>query len=224
MNNPTTPHSKNYRSKLNDSKFDLRLTTDVYDRNKGPVIQKLAPYLNKIKGYALEIGSGTGQHLSNFAINFDKISWQGSDLDEVHCQSTDAWAEYYSLDIPKTLKLDASSDWLQVFEKKKEFDLIISMNVIHIAPISVLNGIFFNATKLLRKNGLLIFYGPFKNNNEYNGEGNKIFDQRLKDENPSWGIRCMSSLVGLAQNTKFLHFKTLEMPANNHILIFKKYS
>jgi len=224
LTSPTTPHSKNYRSKLNDSKYDLRLTTEVFDRNKGPIIQELAPYLNTINGKALEIGSGTGQHLSNFAKHFDKISWQGSDLDEIHCQSTDAWAEYFSLKIPKTLKLDASLDWLKVIKQKKKFNIIISMNVIHIAPISVLNGIFINATRLLRKNGLLIFYGPFKNRLEHNGEGNKLFDQRLKDENPTWGIRCMSSLKELGQNTELFHFKTIEMPTNNHILIFKKYS
>lgn len=224
MTTPTTSHSKSYRSKLNDSGDDFRLTTSVFDRNNGPILRHLTPYLNKMNGYALEIGSGTGQHLSNFAQHFHNIHWQGSDLDELHCKSTDAWAEHYSLDIQKTLKLDASSNWLQVFEQKKEFELIISMNVIHIAPISVLNGIISNATKLLKKNGLLIFYGPFKNNNKHYGEGNKTFDQRLKDENPSWGVRCMSSLRELAQNTELSHFKTIEMPANNHILIFKKLS
>ena len=96
------------------------------------------------------------------------------------------------------------------------------MNVIHIAPISVIIGFFENANQVLKKGGLTIFYGPFKKGNNYHGEGNKIFDQKLKRENPNWGLRCMNNIIKLAKVTDFLHYKTIEMPANNHVLVFKK--
>jgi SAM-dependent methyltransferase len=219
---PTSSHAKNYRRTLNDSKNDPRLTTDVFYRNKDPIVKALTPYLEELDGQVLEIGSGTGQHLINLAQKFPNITWQGSDLDEIHCKSTDAWAKDQSLNILKTLKLDASTDWANTVEHLKEFDLIFSMNVIHIAPISVINGFFENANQILKKGGLTIFYGPFKKGNNYHGEGNKIFDQKLKKENPDWGLRCMNNIIKLAKVTDFLHYKTIEMPANNHVLVFKK--
>ena len=96
------------------------------------------------------------------------------------------------------------------------------MNVIHISPITTLEGIFLNSTKFLKSNGILVFYGPFKKNNKHIGEGNKIFDQRLRSENPEWGVRCISTLEKLAIAHKFNAPKIIEMPANNNILIFKK--
>ena len=72
MTNPTTPHVNKYRSKIGGSD-DERLTTEVFERNKEPISKALFPYLNKITGNALEIGSGTGQHLSYLAKNFPNI-------------------------------------------------------------------------------------------------------------------------------------------------------
>ena len=92
MIKPTSSHAKNYSRTLNDSKNDPRLTTDVFYRNKDPIVKALTPYLEELDGQVLEIGSGTGQHLINFAQKFPNITWQGSDLDEIHCKSTDAWA------------------------------------------------------------------------------------------------------------------------------------
>ena len=221
MNSPTTPHINKYRQKVGENNDD-RLTTEVFERNKEPISKVLFPYLKVSTGTALEIGSGTGQHLSYLAQAFPNISWQGTDIDELHCKSVNAWAKYHSLTMPAALKLDAASDWSKVIKEKKNFSLIISMNVIHISPITTLEGIFLNSTKFLKSNGILVFYGPFKKNNKHIGEGNKIFDQRLRSENPEWGVRCISTLEKLAIAHKFNAPKIIEMPANNNILIFKK--
>mgnify|MGYP003322250278 CR=1 FL=1 len=69
MTTPTTPHVNKYRSKIGGFN-DKRLTTEVFERNKEPISKALYPYLDKITGNALEIGSGTGQHLSYLAKNF----------------------------------------------------------------------------------------------------------------------------------------------------------
>ena len=110
MTTPTTPHVNKYRSKIGGFN-DERLATEVFERNKEPISKALYPYLDKITGNALEIGSGTGQHLSYLAKNFPHIMWQGTDIDEVHCKSVDAWAKFNSLNLPRALALDAASDW-----------------------------------------------------------------------------------------------------------------
>jgi SAM-dependent methyltransferase len=221
LTTPTTPHVNKYRSKISGSN-DERLTTEVFERNKKPISKALFPYLDKITGDALEIGSGTGQHLSYLAKNFPHIIWHGTDIDEVHCKSIDAWAKFNSLNLPHALALDAASDWSSVLKEYDSFNVIISMNVIHISPISTLEGIFLNSARFIKNDGILVFYGPFKKGNKHTGEGNKIFDQRLKSENSTWGVRCLSTLERLAADNKFDSPEVIEMPANNYLLVFKK--
>ena len=221
MTTPTTPHVNKYRSKISGSN-DERLTTEVFERNKKPISKALFPYLDKITGDALEIGSGTGQHLSYLAKNFPHIIWHGTDIDEVHCKSIDAWAKFNSLNLPHALALDAASDWSSVLREYDSFNVIISMNVIHISPISTLEGIFLNSARFIKNDGILVFYGPFKKGNKHTGEGNKIFDQRLRSENSTWGVRCLSTLERLAADNKFDSPEVIEMPANNYLLVFKK--
>ena len=221
MTTPTTPHVNKYRSKISGSN-DERLTTEVFERNKKPISKALFPYLGKITGDALEIGSGTGQHLSYLAKNFPHIIWHGTDIDEVHCKSIDAWAKFNSLNLPHALALDAASDWSSVLKEYDSFNVIISMNVIHISPISTLEGIFLNSARFIKNDGILVFYGPFKKGNKHTGEGNKIFDQRLRSENSTWGVRCISTLERLAADNKFDSPEVIEMPANNYLLVFKK--
>ena len=221
MTTPTTPHVNKYRSKISGSN-DERLTTEVFERNKKPISKALFPYLDKITGDALEIGSGTGQHLSYLAKSFPHIIWHGTDIDEVHCKSIDAWAKFNSLNLPHALALDAASDWSSVLKEYDSFNVIISMNVIHISPISTLEGIFLNSARFIKNDGILVFYGPFKKGNKHTGEGNKIFDQRLRSENSTWGVRCLSTLERLAADNKFDSPEVIEMPANNYLLVFKK--
>jgi SAM-dependent methyltransferase len=221
LTTPTTPHVNKYRSKISGSN-DERLTTEVFERNKKPISKALFPYLDKITGDALEIGSGTGQHLSYLAKNFPHIIWHGTDIDEVHCKSIDAWAKFNSLNLPHALALDAASDWSSVLKEYDSFNVIISMNVIHISPISTLEGIFLNSARFIKNDGILVFYGPFKKGNKHTGEGNKIFDQRLRSENSTWGVRCISTLERLAADNKFDSPEVIEMPANNYLLVFKK--
>jgi len=221
LTTPTTPHVNKYRSKISGSN-DERLTTEVFERNKEPISKALFPYLGKITGDALEIGSGTGQHLSYLAKNFPHIIWHGTDIDEVHCKSIDAWAKFNSLNLPHALALDAASDWSSVLKEYDSFNVIISMNVIHISPISTLEGIFLNSARFIKNDGILVFYGPFKKGNKHTGEGNKIFDQRLRSENSTWGVRCLSTLERLAADNKFDSPEVIEMPANNYLLVFKK--
>src|SRR4051812_1752309 len=60
------------------------------DRNKGPILEVLRRVLPE-QGMALEIGSGTGQHVVHFAREFSSLVWQPSDYDQVAVASIESY-------------------------------------------------------------------------------------------------------------------------------------
>ena len=84
--------------------------------------------------------------------------------------------------------LDASkSDWGSDIESQS-FDVIFSANVVHIAPMYVLEGLIAGAGRLLAQAGKLIFYGPFSRNGLM-VQSNHAFDADLKRRDARWGVR-----------------------------------
>ena len=68
-----------YRKKL---QFTMQ-NAPAADRNKDYILKVLQTILpNDLSGQALEIASGTGQHVSHFAQSFKKLIWQPSDVDQ----------------------------------------------------------------------------------------------------------------------------------------------
>ena len=55
------------------------------DRNKDAILKVLQTVLPvDISGQALEIASGTGQHVAHFAQSLKNLTWQPSDVDQSH--------------------------------------------------------------------------------------------------------------------------------------------
>ena len=53
------------------------------DRNKDHILKVLQSILPEdVSGQALEVASGTGQHVSHFAQSFRNLTWQPSDVDQ----------------------------------------------------------------------------------------------------------------------------------------------
>ena len=69
---------------------DGRLDAPAYHRNHEAIWQALAPYLVGQRGDVVEVGSGTGQHVVEFARRSPGITWWPSDLNEAHLKSIDA--------------------------------------------------------------------------------------------------------------------------------------
>jgi hypothetical protein len=49
-----------------------------------------------------------------------------------------------------------------------------------------------------------------------------VFDTSLRDNNPEWGVRDIVDLMKLADNSGLVLGETVEMPANNLILMFER--
>ena len=70
---------------------DGRLDAPAFHRNHQAIRSVLQRVLGGQSGEVIEVGSGTGQHVVDFARHFPDIMWWPSDLNEAHLKSIAAW-------------------------------------------------------------------------------------------------------------------------------------
>ena len=101
-------------------------------------------------------------------------------------------------------------------------DAILNINMIHIAPWSAAEALFRGAARLLPPAGVLFLYGPFKRDGRHTAESNARFDERLRAEDPRWGVRDLGDVQALAAAAGFAAPEVIAMPANNLSLVFRR--
>jgi cyclopropane fatty-acyl-phospholipid synthase-like methyltransferase len=205
---------------LEDRGNDVRMRSPSAARNRDPILAVLRRVLPE-KGRVLEIASGTGEHAVHFARAMPGLSWRTSDPDAASRASISAWIEAEALaNVLAPLEIDTrTSDWGVEAER---FDAIVSLNMIHIAPWEAALGLIAGASRLLKPNGVLFFYGPFKRDGEHTSPSNEGFDASLKSRDPSWGVRDVAVVAREAQRKGFTLMEIEEMPANNLCVIFTR--
>lgn len=198
---------------------DGRLLAPAAQRNEQPIIDALSPMLAGRSGLMLEIGSGTGQHATAWARAFPNLDWQPSDPFDSHLDSCRAWMAHAGLpNLRAPVWLDAAEPWLDLGPLAG----VISVNVVHISPWVVTKGIIQGASDAVQPGGLVIFYGPFKEDGQHTGDGNARFDESLRAQDPAWGIRDIGDVVELAHGSRLGGPDVTVMPANNRLLTFRK--
>ena len=122
------------------------------------------------------------------------------------------------------VRLDASArDWaLNKLGLPSEFVAMFCANVIHISPWTVSQGLMAGAARHLAGDGRLFVYGPFRRDGVHSAPSNAAFDESLRAENPTWGVRDTADLRALAEQNKLRLAEIVEMPANNAILAFDR--
>lgn len=189
-------------------------------RNAEPIMSTLASFLPD-DGAVLELASGTGQHCAQFAERFQSLTWQPSDVDPTSLQSIDAYvAESMAKNLKPPLRLDAT----QTSWPCDSVSAIIAVNLVHIAPWCVAEGLFQGAERHLAADGCLILYGPYRFFGHYKAVSNKNFDVSLQAQNEQWGVRDLEDLAKLAASSGLYLDALVPMPANNHLLVFRKVS
>ncbi len=206
---------------------DGRMDAPAFHRNHAPIWSVLALYLADATGDVLEAGSGTGQHVVEFARQSPRLTWWPADYDQQHLQSIEAWRTQGGLPNIKPARfIDLSApDWgLSADDSTalKNLTAIFCANVIHIAPWPVADGLLTNSASHLRADGKLFLYGPFKRNGQHTAPSNEAFDQSLRSRDPAWGVRDIADVEALAKNNGLVLGGVVQMPANNMILIFKR--
>ena len=204
---------------------DGRLDAPAFHRNHRPIESALADVLRGQMGDVLELGSGTGQHVIEFARHSPAICWWPSDVNDQHLRSIAAWrAQTQLANVRAPVRIDrAAADLgLAALGVPTELLAIFCANVLHIAPWRVAEGLFAGAARHLRRDGRLLIYGPFMREGRHTAPSNAEFDAGLRSSNAEWGVRDTTDLGRLAESVGLGLARVADMPANNAILIFER--
>lgn len=197
---------------------DARRYAPSAARNRDAILKTLSPHLPEY-GRVLEVASGSGEHTMHFAAAHPNLTFQPSDPDPDARASIDAWTRHLGLtNVAPAIELDVT----QSVSPSIEADVVICINMIHIAPWSATVGLMRNAASLLPAGGLLCLYGPYRRNGEHTAPSNAAFDADLKARNPAWGVRDLEAVATVATDHGFSAPCIEAMPANNLSLIFKR--
>ena len=205
---------------------DGRLDAAAFHRNHQAIRGVLQPFLSGKSGDVLEAGSGTGQHVVDFARHFPDAVWWPSDFNEQHLKSIAAWRAHAGLaNVRPPLRIYLSdSHWCPEMHDGSVPPLraVFCANVIHIAPWRVAEGLFAGAARYLDADGRLFLYGPFKRDGKHTALSNAVFDTNLRHRDPEWGVRDIGDLQQLAAGVGLVLVEIADMPANNLVLTFER--
>ena len=201
-----------------------RLEAPATRRNRVHILEVLKNTLPK-EGIILEIASGSGEHALYFASELLTLTWQPSDPEPQMIKSIAAWQQTEALDnlmAPLTINVLTPGWAKDVLTRSPGINAMVCINMIHIAPIEAAHGLFEGAGQLLPKDAPLVLYGPYKIDGQHTAPSNEAFDQRLRTENPSWGVRDLGDISNIAAGHGLQFKEKIDMPANNFSVIFRK--
>ena len=206
---------------------DDRLTAPAASRNQAAIAEVLERRLAHLTGDVLEVGSGTGQHVVAFARALPRLTWWPTDPDPDHRQSIDAWRGHAGLgNVRPAMPLDAEeADWRLGASGLPPADglvAVLAVNLLHIAPWGVTEGLLRGAGRHLEPDGQLLIYGAFARDGRHISASNARFDAALRRENPAWGVRDTADVEAVATANGMAVADIHEMPANNLTLVLTK--
>ena len=213
QNLPKTASVANYES-------DGRLNAPSAVRNAEPIVELVRKTAIK-SGNALEIASGTGQHVVKLASALPHLNWQPSDVDEARIKSINCWSDDQHLtNLKPPCLLDATSKgWAA---KHHGQDLILLVNLLHLISTKETKILVKEMSKALASNGLSIIYGPFMRSGKLISKNDMEFHHSLINTDPDLGYKNDVDMLNLFSEAGLVHLSTKKMPANNLAFIFQK--
>lgn len=197
---------------------DDRRSAPHVARNAAPIAEVLREIL-PARGLALEVASGTGEHILHFAREFPKLLWQPSDPEPVALRSIEAWrADSGLFNLLPAVSLDVRAAGWPVAEA----DALLCINMVHISPWSATVGLLRGAGRLLAAGAPLYLYGPYRRAGVETAPSNEAFDENLRARDPEWGLRDLEAVAAEAERHGLALDRVVEMPANNISAVFRK--
>lgn len=187
------------------------------DQNRDPILSVLSEVFAD-RQQVLEIASGTGQHAVYFGAALPHLCWQTSELEANHA-SILAWLDEAKLPnvLPPVLLDVNSSHW-----PVSPVDAIFNANTVHIVSWLSVQRMFEGIGRTLAGGGVLCLYGPFNYGGQFTSESNARFDAWLKNRDPESGVRDFEAIDRLARAQGMALQQDFSMPANNHMLAWRK--
>ena len=188
------------------------------DRSKGPIVEVLKRVLPD-SGLALEVGSGTGQHITHFARQFPGVVWQPSDYDQVAVASIESYR--------REAKLENVREPLLLEVRKRIWghgllDVVLTINLLQVTAWFVCEGLFDGAKRHLGPAGVLFLYGPFRQDGGYTSADNARLDAALRSRNPDWGLRDIEAVVALGSVRNLMVEQAIDLPGGQLGVVFRK--
>ena len=169
-------------------------------------------------GKALELASGTGQHIVRFAAQFRQLDWQPTEIDASRLASINAYAGEAGLENLRTaVALDAcSSNWSDSF---RGLSLILLTNLLHLISAKEAQTLIAQSARALAPGGTFIIYGPFMRSGELTSDGDRAFHHSLSEQDAEIGYKDDVDTIDFAREAGLEVQRVVEMPANNLALV-----
>jgi len=195
-----------------------RLFAPAAERN-AEAITALLHHHAPATGTALEIGSGTGQHVTAFATALPDLNWQPSEVDTARRDSVMAWSGD-TPNIRPVIALDATDPgWSATHHG---YNLILNVNLLHLISTPEARTLIAEAAQALAPGGRLILYGPFLRDGEATSDGDARFHASLREADTQIGYKDDFDVIDWLHEVGLALVDVVEMPANNLSFVAEK--
>jgi hypothetical protein len=193
------------------------------NRNKEPILLAFKELL-PASGDVLELATGAGLHINYFAPHFPNIRFQPSDYDADVFESIKAKREAAGNgNVADPIHIDLADPSTFPDPASQRYDAIFVINIFQVAPIAIAEGIARLGASVLKDNGFIAIYGPFKVDGAYTTPSNEAFDKEILAAGVvEWGLKDVRDLEAAAAPFGLKFARRLDLPANNFILQFEK--
>lgn len=191
------------------------------ERNKQPILEVLQSVM-PATGRALEIASGTGQHVHWFATHMPAWTWQPTEVQRGALYNIAVRIAQAGLDNAlDPIPLDVCTlPWFAADNEPACFDLIFCANMLHIAPWEACIALMEGSGRHLTPGGVLVTYGPYFEQDTATAPSNTDFDHSLRAHDAQWGIRWRHEVEAQAGRAGLQLKARHVMPSNNLLLVW----
>ena len=163
----------------------------------------------------LEIGSGTGQHAVFLAEHLPHLIWHTSDQPHYH-EGIAAWlSDSNTGNVKPPIAFTVGQDDFPNLDIDGNF----TANTAHIMQKEEVKLLMESVALHLPKGGVFCQYGPFTHSGKFTSESNQAFHTSLLARGYG-GYRDINELTAWAGELSLQEI--IDMPANNHMLIWQK--
>lgn len=201
-----------------DDSNDGRMFAPAAARNGDAIVAALTPLL-PTSGQALEIASGTGEHVVKLASATPGLTWHPTDIEADRLKSIAAWTAHEKLsNIQAPIAFNAIIDkWTG-----ETMDVIYLSNLIHLISADDAEKLIVNLASICAPAGCVALYGPFKRGEAFASKGDEEFDTSLRLRDPAIGYKSMEWVDEQFARHGLTQTKMIAMPANNLLTLWSR--